>query len=311
MAETLSGEGPFTIFAPTDRAFEQLPEGAVSTLLKDSNSSALKSVLGQHVVEGKELETQDLMGTTTEVSTTGGKTLTVDGTGQVVMIIPTGLRVSRVGDQVIVQREVATLTTPSMEVRTGSSESGNQQSGDQTEMRNAAGEGQAVDHAPAGATAVPSSQHQEQVTKEEVQGQQSQSPAQQQGGDQQAASGNGQQAKHESPQRTAMPSSEHQEMLVAEDELKGQQRQYDETARAQSGSSAGGSSSSGWQAGDPENRGALREAQVLAVNTEADNGVIYAIDRVLVPRDVLSKIETSKSQGQSQQSSQAESKKQQ
>jgi transforming growth factor-beta-induced protein len=51
LAETLSGKGPFTVFAPTDEAFAKLPEGALEGLLK--NPEALKSVLLYHVVAGK------------------------------------------------------------------------------------------------------------------------------------------------------------------------------------------------------------------------------------------------------------------
>ena len=51
LAETLSGDGPFTVFAPTDEAFAKLPDGALEGLLK--NPEALKSVLLYHVVPGK------------------------------------------------------------------------------------------------------------------------------------------------------------------------------------------------------------------------------------------------------------------
>lgn len=51
LAETLSGPGPFTVFAPTDEAFAKLPAGALDGLLK--NPDALKSVLLQHVVPGR------------------------------------------------------------------------------------------------------------------------------------------------------------------------------------------------------------------------------------------------------------------
>lgn len=53
LAATLSGEGPFTVFAPTDAAFAALPEGTVETLLKPENKSQLQSVLTYHVVPGK------------------------------------------------------------------------------------------------------------------------------------------------------------------------------------------------------------------------------------------------------------------
>ncbi len=50
LAETLSGEGPFTVFAPTDEAFAKLPEGTVEALL--ANPEALKRVLLHHVAAG-------------------------------------------------------------------------------------------------------------------------------------------------------------------------------------------------------------------------------------------------------------------
>lgn len=53
LVETLQGEGPFTVFAPTNSAFEKLPEGTVSTLLKKENKEKLQSVLTYHVLAGK------------------------------------------------------------------------------------------------------------------------------------------------------------------------------------------------------------------------------------------------------------------
>ena len=53
LVETLSGEGPFTVFAPTNAAFEKLPEGTVETLLKPENQKMLQGVLTYHVVAGK------------------------------------------------------------------------------------------------------------------------------------------------------------------------------------------------------------------------------------------------------------------
>lgn len=53
LAEALSGEGPFTIFAPTDDAFKKLPEGTIATLLKPENKEKLASILKYHVVAGK------------------------------------------------------------------------------------------------------------------------------------------------------------------------------------------------------------------------------------------------------------------
>ena len=53
LAETLSGEGPFTVFAPTNAAFEKLPAGTVEGLLKPENLEKLKGLLTYHVVAGK------------------------------------------------------------------------------------------------------------------------------------------------------------------------------------------------------------------------------------------------------------------
>lgn len=53
LVETLQGEGPFTVFAPTNAAFEALPEGTVEGLLKPENKAKLASVLTYHVVPGK------------------------------------------------------------------------------------------------------------------------------------------------------------------------------------------------------------------------------------------------------------------
>lgn len=53
LAEVLSGEGPFTVFAPTDEAFAKLPEGTVATLLKSENKQKLVDILKYHVLSGR------------------------------------------------------------------------------------------------------------------------------------------------------------------------------------------------------------------------------------------------------------------
>ena len=53
LIDTLKGEGPFTVFAPTDAAFAALPEGTVETLLKPENRDQLVKILTYHVVPGK------------------------------------------------------------------------------------------------------------------------------------------------------------------------------------------------------------------------------------------------------------------
>lgn len=53
LVATLKGEGPFTVFAPTDEAFAKLPEGTVENLLRPANRDQLIEVLTYHVVPGK------------------------------------------------------------------------------------------------------------------------------------------------------------------------------------------------------------------------------------------------------------------
>ncbi len=60
LVETLSGEGPFTVFAPTNAAFDKLPDGTVETLLKPENKDQLTKVLTAHVVAG-DLSAEELM----------------------------------------------------------------------------------------------------------------------------------------------------------------------------------------------------------------------------------------------------------
>ena len=53
LVDTLKGDGPFTVFAPTDAAFAKLPKGTVETLLKPENRDQLTAILTYHVVPGK------------------------------------------------------------------------------------------------------------------------------------------------------------------------------------------------------------------------------------------------------------------
>lgn len=53
LVETLSGEGPFTVFAPTDEAFAALPDGTVETLMMDENKDQLTKILTAHVIPGR------------------------------------------------------------------------------------------------------------------------------------------------------------------------------------------------------------------------------------------------------------------
>jgi uncharacterized surface protein with fasciclin (FAS1) repeats len=91
LVETLQGAGPFTVFAPTNAAFEKLPNGTVDTLLKPANKSKLTSVLTYHVVAGR-LSAKDLMeaakkdGGKHKLKTVQGEELTVSTEGNKIMV---------------------------------------------------------------------------------------------------------------------------------------------------------------------------------------------------------------------------------
>lgn len=79
LVETLKGEGPFTVFAPTDEAFKRLPEGTVATLLKPENKAKLAGILTYHVVSGKVMA-GDVVKLDSAKTVQGGEvTIKVDG----------------------------------------------------------------------------------------------------------------------------------------------------------------------------------------------------------------------------------------
>ena len=101
LVDTLKGEGPFTVFAPTDDAFAALPEGTLDTLLADPQG-ALTDVLLYHVVPGKVMAA-DVAGLDgQEVETVGGGMLTVT-----------------IGDDGSVMINDATVVTPDVEASNG------------------------------------------------------------------------------------------------------------------------------------------------------------------------------------------------
>ena len=82
LVTTLKGDGPYTVFAPTDEAFAALPEGTVENLLKPENKEQLISVLTYHVVAGK-IMSSDIAGTTAMVESVQGSELDVNATNGV------------------------------------------------------------------------------------------------------------------------------------------------------------------------------------------------------------------------------------
>lgn len=85
LAETLSGQGPFTVFAPTNEAFAALPTGTLDKLLKPENRNLLRKVLTYHVVSG-DLMAKDLR---------SGRVTTVEGSRVAVRVRHGSVRVNK------------------------------------------------------------------------------------------------------------------------------------------------------------------------------------------------------------------------
>jgi uncharacterized surface protein with fasciclin (FAS1) repeats len=95
LVDTLKGPGPFTVFAPTDAAFDALPEGTVETLLLPENRDQLTAILTYHVVPGAVMS-GDIAGQTLSVATVNGAELAIDATDGV-----------RVNDATVVTADVS------------------------------------------------------------------------------------------------------------------------------------------------------------------------------------------------------------
>jgi uncharacterized surface protein with fasciclin (FAS1) repeats len=84
LVETLKGDGPFTVFAPTDAAFARLPAGTVESLLRPENIDQLRAILTYHVVPGKVLAA-DVVGLES-ATTVQGQALRIEVNGMAVRI---------------------------------------------------------------------------------------------------------------------------------------------------------------------------------------------------------------------------------
>ena len=101
LVETLSGPGPFTVFAPTNAAFDRLPAGTVETLVMPANRATLTRILTYHVVAGR-LSAADLLqriqagGGTARLTTVQGGVLTASSMGGRIMLTDAAGGVSHV-----------------------------------------------------------------------------------------------------------------------------------------------------------------------------------------------------------------------
>lgn len=112
LVEALQGEGPFTVFAPTDEAFAKLPKGTLESLLKPENKEKLVAILKYHVVPGKVTakdvvklsEAKTLEGSSAKISASGGKVM-VDGANVVKTDVEATNGVIHVIDAVILPKQ--------------------------------------------------------------------------------------------------------------------------------------------------------------------------------------------------------------
>jgi uncharacterized surface protein with fasciclin (FAS1) repeats len=88
MVEMLKGKGPFTVFAPIDEAFGQLPPGALDWLPAEEGRKPLEPVIQAHIVAGAAILEEDLLGRAVEVATLGGGTLAIYGTAAAILLVP-------------------------------------------------------------------------------------------------------------------------------------------------------------------------------------------------------------------------------
>ena len=112
LVETLQGDGPFTVFAPTNEAFAALPEGTLESLLMEENRDQLIKILTYHVVPGKVMSgdlsdgmmAETVEGTSVEISI-GDYGVSVDGASVVTADIEASNGVIHVIDSVIIPEE--------------------------------------------------------------------------------------------------------------------------------------------------------------------------------------------------------------
>jgi len=257
LAESLQGEGPYTIFAPTDQAFDRLPQGVQDALMQGENREQLKRLLQYHVIEGEEIMAGDVLGKQSYVATVSGDRLSVDGTGDMILLVP--------------DREAQGQQTEVAE------ESGMPASDHQQQVL---AQKPATEQRQTGAqdSDMPSSPHQEQVLRGV--------PAtEQQTGTEQPQTAQRGDVQTEVAEESGMPTSEHQQQVLAEEPA------TEERQTAQEGDVP---SSPHQEQVLRSEQGAEQQGQqatVVEQDIKADNGVIHAIDTLLVPQSVLSTLE--------------------
>lgn len=111
LVETLQGPGPFTVFAPTNKAFDKLPKGTVETLVKPENKATLTNILTYHVVAGK-MSATDLMN---KIKADGGKATLKTVSGGTLTAMQKGRKIELMDEK----GGMATVTIPDVNQSNG------------------------------------------------------------------------------------------------------------------------------------------------------------------------------------------------
>ncbi len=115
LVETLSGDGPFTVFAPTNAAFEALPAGVLDALLLPENKDALVSILTYHVLSGEVMAADVTAGA---VATVEGSTIDITTDGGVMVNGATVVATDVDASNGVIHAIDAVLVPPSVDVTT-------------------------------------------------------------------------------------------------------------------------------------------------------------------------------------------------
>ncbi len=199
LEEKLAGEGPFTIFAPSNEAFEQLP--GLSKLLEEGHQAELAKLLEHHLIAGKAVTAEDAGDGETAVDTAAGERLTIDASGGTLVVTQAGAPSTSVaeGTNMPVTEHQQEVLKPEVaeEARQTAADGGMPATEHQQEVlaedQAGAGAGGAAGTAVTEGTDMPVTGHQQQVLRSNVE----------QDARQTAADG-------------GMPATEHQQEVLAE-----------------------------------------------------------------------------------------------
>ena len=113
--EELQGEGPYTLFAPTDNAFAKLPDETMAALLDPANKEALATILRNHVVEGRHVAGEFIDGQS-QLDTLAGNTLAIEGGGELLLRQPAAPYVTTEDGRTAVEFAILEASVPEVTI---------------------------------------------------------------------------------------------------------------------------------------------------------------------------------------------------